>query len=116
MDRAAFLADLYSQFPELDGRLGNHGGYGIFHCEISDFRGELLRAMDEGKLWNVERYLRFIETCLAEANEEVANAIDVSFIEELALSNVTSQRKSAIKDRASKQFFDQLVEHNPDWR
>jgi hypothetical protein len=68
------------------------------------------KKMEEGAAWYCERAFQFIEECLKNANPELKNAIDVSFIEDLALGTHNKKRYEIVKARAPKLLRDKMIE------
>lgn len=68
---------------------------------LADEMGVLARlteeAMDKRQFEQVDRYVNFINRVRANATPEVRNAIDVSYLEFLAFSEVTENRLEAMK-------------------
>jgi hypothetical protein len=96
IDHARFLQMLTKEFPEIPQTFNKYGR-GLLHCEIGDFARLTEEAMDQGRFWRVEQYFNFVERVRQSATPEVENAIDVSCIEYLAFSEVTENRRQAMK-------------------
>jgi hypothetical protein len=96
IDHAKFLQILTEEFPEVPEAFDGYGK-GLLHCEMGVFARLTEEAIDDGRFWQVEQYFRFIERVRDGATPEVANAVDVSYIEFLAFSEVTDYRHKAIK-------------------
>ncbi len=95
IDHAGFLRMLTDEFPEVPQAFDQYGK-GLLHCEMGVFARITEEAMDHGQFWKVEQHFRFIERVRESATPEVENAVDVSYIEFLALSDVTDTRRQAI--------------------
>jgi hypothetical protein len=96
IDHARFLQMLTDEFPEVPQAFDEYGK-GLLHCEMGTFARLTQQAMDEGRFWQVEKYFRFIERVRERAAPELENAIDVSYLEWLAFSEVTNNRYQAMK-------------------
>jgi hypothetical protein len=96
IDHAAFLRMLSADFPEVP-RAFDESVRGLLHCEMGVFAGLTEAAMDAGSFWQAERYFRFVERVRASASPELENAIDVSYLESLAWSEVTDNRHRGLK-------------------
>jgi hypothetical protein len=96
IDHARFLQMLTDQFPEVPQAFDEYGK-GLLHIEICVFARLTEEAMDDGRFWRVEQYFRLIDRVRDRATPEVVNAIDVSYIEFLAFSEVTDNRRQGIK-------------------
>ena len=96
IDHARFLQMLTDEFPEVPQAF-NESTKGLLHCEMGTFARLTEQAMDAGRFWQAEKYFRFIERMRENATPEVENAIDVSYIESLAFSEVTQNRHQAMK-------------------
>jgi len=93
---AIFLQMLTDEFPEVPQAFDKYGK-GLLHCEMGTFARLSEKAMDEGRFWQAEKYFTFMERVRGNAMPEVENAIDVSYIEYLAFSEVTDNRLEAMK-------------------
>ncbi len=91
-----FLEMLAEEFPEAVQAFSKYDK-GLLHCEVGVFARLTEEAIDEGNFWRAERYFRFIDRVRRQAALDVANAIDVSYIEYLAFSEVTDNRLHAVK-------------------
>ena len=87
---------LTDEFPEVP-KAFDEFRKGWLHCEMGAFAQVTEKAMDDGRFWQVEQYLRFIERVRENAMPEVENAVDVSCIEYLAFGEVTENRRQGIK-------------------
>ena len=87
---------LTDEFPEVP-KAFDEDAQGLLHCEMGVFARLTEEAMDEGRFWRVEQYFRFIERVRETATPEVENAVDVSYIEFLAFSQVTENRIQGLK-------------------
>jgi hypothetical protein len=96
IDHARFLQMLSEEFPEVPEAFSKYGR-GLLHCEMGDFARLTEEAMDQGRFWQVEKYFNFVEAVRQNAAPEVENAIDVSYVEYLAFSEVTENRRQAMK-------------------
>src|SRR5689334_14672823 len=96
IDHAAFLAMLTAEFPEVAAAFDEYGK-GLLHCEMGTFAGFTEKATDTGEFARVERYFAFLDRVRRDASPEVQNAIDVSFVEYLAFSEMSDARYRAMK-------------------
>jgi hypothetical protein len=96
IDYPEFLQMLTNEFPEVPQAFSEYEK-GLLHCENGVFAQITKKAMDEGRLWQAEKYFRFIERVRENATEEVKDAVDVSYMEFLALSERTDNRYQAFK-------------------
>ena len=96
IDHARFLQMLTEEFPEGSQALEKYSR-GLLHCEMGAFAQLTEKAMDEGRFSRVEKHFNFIDRVRESASPEVENAIEVSYLEYLALSEVTDSRCKAIK-------------------
>jgi hypothetical protein len=113
--RDEFLARLAADFPDVVAGFGPYSA-GLLHCEVADFRHATERAMDEGRLWLADRHFRLVEALLAVAGAELRNALEVSYLEDLALGERTPARHRAVKERMPKALQEILAMHNERWR
>jgi hypothetical protein len=82
--RDEFIRQLQAEFPEAAVAISEYET-GILHCEVAVLRRLTEETMDAGNAWLAERHFRFIERLLKDANAELRNAIEVSYLEDLAL-------------------------------
>jgi hypothetical protein len=98
IDYAQFLALLTARFPEVPAA-DEECRRGLLHCEMGTFARLTEEAVDRGNFWRAEQYFRLVEEVRANATPEVENVIDVSYLEWLAFSEVTENRRRAIRER-----------------
>jgi hypothetical protein len=115
LDRESFIGAIAVRFPEVAATFNEYEN-GLLHLEVAAFRRCVEDAMDNGRLWDVERYCRFIANSLANADDALDNAIGVPFIEDFALGDFTEQRRTAIRERMPKELRDEIVAINDQWR
>lgn len=115
LEREAFLAELAENFPEVVASFDDIGN-GLLHLEMAAFRRMAECAMDEGRHWQVELYLRFLESCLKRASPALENAIYVSFLEDFALGEFTELRHQAVRERMPQLLRNFVLEVNGKWR
>lgn len=83
VDRNAFMKTLSERFPVVHSAIDEIDD-GLLHCEVAVLRRSAEKAMDEGHLWKAEQFFRFIEEILPGADEALENAVEISFIEDVA--------------------------------
>ena len=115
LNRESFIAAIASQFPEVAANIDEVDD-GLLHLEVAAFRRCVEDAIDNGQMWNVERYCRFIYDSFANADDALDNAIGVSFIEDFALGEITEQRRRAVHERMPKQLRAEIIAINDRWR
>jgi len=113
--RAEFLARLEADCPGVVATFGRYSA-GFLHCEVADFRRATEQAMDAGHLWEAERHFRLVEDLLVVAGPELRNALEVSYLEDLALGECTPARCRAIKERMPLKLRQVLIGHDEKWR
>ncbi|NNE00268.1 MAG: hypothetical protein HKN47_23360 [Pirellulaceae bacterium] len=114
LDREAFLELLADQFPEVVATI-DEISTGLLHLEVAAFRRCVENAADSSRLWDVQRYLKFVDDIVPRADDELGNAIGVSFIEDFALE-CNDARRNAIRERAPKRIREMIVVVNSQWR
>jgi hypothetical protein len=114
MERPEFMAALESRFPDAFAQIDQHES-GLLHCEVGAFRRFVEEKMDAAAAWYCERAFRFIEHCLKEAKPELKNAIEVSFIYDLAIGGQNKQRYEIVKERAPKLIRDKMTQADRFW-
>jgi hypothetical protein len=115
LNRDAFIHAIQSQFPEI-AAMWDDIDDSLLHLEVAVFRRCVETAMDDGRLWDVERYCRFIADSLANADDALDNAIGVSFIEDFALGEITELRRKAVHERIPRKLRDEIIAINDRWR
>jgi len=115
LNRESFISAIIAQFPEVAATFDEIDN-GLLHLEVAAFRRCVEDAIDNGRLWDVERYTRFIADSLTNADDALNNAIGVSFIEDFALGDFTEQRRKAVSDRMPKKLRDEIIAINDRWR
>lgn len=96
IDHATFMVMLSEQFPEVVADI-DESSRGLLHCEMGSFAGMTEKAIDREEFGRAHQYFQFIDEVRKKAHPEVENAIDVSYIEYLAFSEVTERRRQALK-------------------
>ncbi len=83
--RAHFVANLLSAVPEVDGMVREHldayEGELLLHLLMADLVRHGVAAFEDGRSSEARRLLEFVDSCLAEGDEYITNAVLVSFIE-----------------------------------
>jgi hypothetical protein len=82
--RASFVRDLLSAVPEVDDTVREHlddyeGGL-LLHLLMADLVRYGVAAFED-RSGEAHRLLAFVDSCLADGDEDVTNAVLVSFIE-----------------------------------
>ena len=108
------MAEANTHFPEAVATI-DESERGLLHCEVGAILRYVEEQMDDGKAWYCERVFRFIESCLADADPELENAIRVSFIEDLALGKHSKDRYIIVKDRMPPSLRDKLKLDHDYW-
>jgi hypothetical protein len=115
INRELFINEITARFPEVAATFDDIDK-GLLHLEVAAFRRCVENAMDDGRLWDVERYGRFIADSFKNADDALGNAIGVSFIEDFALGETTEQRLKAVRERLPKTLQDEIISINDRWR
>ena len=89
--RDEFLARLRTDFPEVVAQIGRDEA-GLLHCEVAVFRMATEQALDEGRLWTAYLHFRLVEELLAVADPYLLDALEISYLEDLALGACTPAR------------------------
>jgi hypothetical protein len=110
-----FRHELATMFPEVVAatRLDERG---LLHCEVAAFRRCSEEAMDGGKAWFAERHFRLVADSLTAADDELRNALEVSYLEDLALGGWTAERHRIIRQRMPRVLREELIRIAPQWR
>src|SRR5262249_45865461 len=115
IDHDRFIAMLGAEFPEVISGV-REDERGILHCEMGAFRRASEEAIDQGKLWLAERYFRFLERVLGDADDDLRNAVQISFLEDFALGEFTPARHQAVKGRMPRPLRKMLEATSEKWR
>ena len=82
---ATFVDDLLSAVPEATGMVREHlddqDGELLLHLLMADLLRFGVAAFESARTGEALRILHFVERCLAEGDEYVTNAVQVSFVE-----------------------------------
>ncbi len=112
--REDFLCRLLTEFPDVFAQI-RADEKGLLHCEVGVFRRATEQAMDTGHYWAAYLHFRFVEQLLKEAGPELRNALEISYLEDLALGECTPVRYRAVKERMPKPLRSVLIGHNSQW-
>jgi len=115
IDPEKFINMLGSEFPEALAGI-NEYERGLLHLEMAAFRRLVEKAIDNGRLWSAEKYFRFVEQVLSEADSDVRNAIEVSFLEDFALGEFTPPRYEAVRRRMPRHLREILIQVDKKWQ
>jgi hypothetical protein len=115
LGREEFLARLACDFPDAAAGINKYEA-GLLHCEVAAFRRATETAMDSGKFWEAEKHFRWVEELLRAAGSELRNALEVSYLEDLALGECTPARYQAAKERMPKALRQILIAHHKQWQ
>jgi len=110
-----FMNLLGAEFPEAAAAIGRRRS-GSLHLDMAGFRRNVEEAIDGGRLWIAEKSFRFIDRMLDEADPDLRNAIEVSFLEDFALGEFTRARHEAVRSRMPRRLREILVRIDPKWR
>lgn len=114
-DRDEFLNRLTVEFPTVAASIDKYSA-GLLHCEVGHFRDATEKAMDEGRLWEAERHFRLVAELWEIAGPELRNALEISYLEDLAFGEWTPARHAAIKARMPRHLREILIGHRKEWR
>ena len=109
-DRAAFLREMHIRFPGAVAEISEYGA-GLLHCEVAALRTYLEACLASKKEWECEQILSFVGELLPLADDALANALLVSFLEDLALGSLSDEDKSILRQRAPKDVLQHLRMH-----
>ena len=116
MNRETFLKELKAQFPEAYSNIDDID-QGLLHLEMSAFRRWVESELATGGAWNCEKKaFKFIEICLKRADSSLENAIEISFIEYLALGEHDMHIKKIVIDRAPKSIREKMEIAHEFWK
>ncbi len=115
INHESFIKAVTSLFPEVVASIDEFED-GLLHLEVAAFRQCVENAIDNGRMWDVERYCRFIADQYANADDALENAIGISFIEDFALGEITDLGREAVRERMPKILRDEIIAINDCWR
>ena len=85
LHRSVFLKELKDAFPDLRSEI--NAQHGLLHLEVSVFTGFAQRAITLGDAKDVALCFNLAEKHYRNGNDQLRNAIGVSFVEHLNLAN-----------------------------
>jgi len=85
LHRSVFLKELKDTFPDLISEI--NAQYGLLHLEISVLADYARRAIAAGAKKDVVSCFKLTEKYYGDGNDQLRNAIGVSFVEHLDLGN-----------------------------
>ncbi|MGY8637335.1 hypothetical protein RAD15_33195 [Bradyrhizobium sp. 14AA] len=85
LHRSVFLKELKDTFPDLRSEI--NAQHGLLHLEVGVFAGFVQRAIALGNAKDVALCFKLAEKYHREGNDQLRNAIGVSFVEHLNLGN-----------------------------
>ena len=88
---------------------------GLLHCEVAAFRTWVEEQLILGKEWNCQKAFEFIERCLKISDPELKNALEISFIEDLALWQHEDKYRIIVKKRAPIMLRKKLIAIHEFW-
>ena len=115
LGRNEFIRELQAEFPEVFAAITEYER-GLLHCEVAVLRRLSEEAMDAGQEWLAERHFLFVERLLQDAGPELRNALEISYLEDLALGEHTPQRHRIVKDRMPPALRQRLIEAHQWWK
>jgi hypothetical protein len=83
--RSVFLKELKDSFPNLRSEI--NAQHGLLHLEVGVFTSFVQRAITLGNAKDVASCFRLVEKYYMDGNDQLRNAIGVSFVEHLNLGN-----------------------------
>ncbi|MBX9622444.1 MAG: hypothetical protein K2X82_01380 [Gemmataceae bacterium] len=110
-----FRAALAAEFPEVAAMFAENYATGLLHCEVGCFRQATEEAIDSGRHWLAERHFRFVEQAMVEADHEVRNALELSYLEDSATGEHTPERHRVVKERMPAALRRRLIELGEWW-
>jgi hypothetical protein len=113
--RRYFLDQLRAAFPEILRDI-NENQEGLLHCEVAVFRQATEAAMDGGRLCVAQEHFSLLEEMLAVADPNLRNALEISYLEDLALGECTPARQRAVNERMPRAMRHALLRHHDQWR
>ena len=115
LGRDEFVRELRAAFPEAFAAITEYE-QGLLHCEVAVLRRLSEEAMDAGQEWLAERHFRFVEQLLEDAGPELQNALEVSYLTDLAFGEHMPQRHRIVKERMPPALRQRLIEAHEWWK
>jgi hypothetical protein len=115
LGRDEFLARLRADFKDVVDSI-TPGEAGLLHCEVGRLLSATERAMDEGHLYTAQSHFLLVAEFLPRADDYLKNALEVSYLEDLALGECTPARYKAVKERMPRHLRQILIGHHSNWR
>jgi hypothetical protein len=94
LTHSALISGLNERFPELKDELADECWAGLLHLEVSCFARLTQMAIDDGDRDLLKRCFDFARTTFHNADDEVKNAMYVSYLEHLNFSDSKKTRRS----------------------
>jgi hypothetical protein len=113
--REDFLSALQHEFPEAYREIDDIAE-GLLHLEVATFRRTVEEACNSGGAWYVERAMRFVERALGTAGPELENALEVSFLEDFALGEFTSEGRAVVRSGTPPSIMGKLKAIHDGWK
>jgi len=85
IDHQAFIRMLTDRFPSIAAAI-DEDDRGVLTLEMHEFADATREAIERSDLDSVREHLRFVDEVLSRADDEVENAVAVSYLEHLDLS------------------------------
>ncbi len=98
MDRDDFMRALRSAFPELRDELDDDTWRGLLHLETACLARATEQAMANGDRGTVRVHFEFVRRAWLDADDDVQNAIGVSYFENLDFRDQKTHRSWAIAE------------------
>jgi len=115
LGRDGFIRELQREFPNAFAAISKYES-GNLHCEVGTLRRLTEEAIDAGNAWLAEQHFRFIERLLRDADPDLENALEISYLEDLALGEHTPQRHQIVKERMPATLRRRLIDMHDWWK
>ncbi len=86
-------------------------GKGLLHCEVAALREYFEAVLTKKNISECERIMRYVKDLLPLADASLENAFLVSFLEDLALGNLSDEDKRIIIEIAPDDILHLLRQH-----
>jgi hypothetical protein len=110
MDAATFREMVLSEFPSL--LEGFEEWKGLLHLQVSEFRQFTQDAIEAHSFEVVSSCFQTAETALRDGNDELKNAIYVSYLEDLDFRSDAAQQAKQLMPNELKKGLDDILKYN----
>ena len=110
-DNRQFIETLRARFPEVADEIDFMGVEGLLYVEIGTFEEVSLRAWNSGNIDALLLYFAFVDDALDGADDNLVNALHVSYAEGFAWGSDREQEARRLMPPRLGAAFDSMLDH-----